>query len=213
MAHPCVRTGLSLLAIFLLPSMVAAQVKDAAATPVGPDRRIDGPPAPIAPAVISRDDRGNATVRAIRLAEPLRLDGRLDEAVYRDVPAIDQFLQSLPGDGDPSTEKTEAWITFDADAVYVSARIWDSASPSEWVANEMRRDTQQLRNNDTFSVAFDTYYDRRNSSADTAFSVLEISRGGCLRATPTHVGRLEAVRGAALGFSRRGRHLNVPRAP
>jgi hypothetical protein len=125
--------------------------------------RIDGPPAPVAPAVISRDDDGNATVRAIRLSEPIRLDGQLDEAVYRDTPPIDSFLQSLPGDGDPATEKTEAWITFDADAVYVSARVWDSAPPDQWVANEMRRDTQQLRNNDTFSVALDTYYDRRNS--------------------------------------------------
>jgi len=47
--------------------------------------------------------------------------------------------------------------------VYVSARLWDSAPPSEWIANEMRRDTRQLRQNDTFGVSFDTYYDRRNA--------------------------------------------------
>ncbi len=152
----------SVFLILFLPSALAAQGKGMAA-PAGPAPRIDGPPAPVAPAVINRDDQGNATVRAIRLTEPLRLDGQLDEAVYRDVPAIGGFLQSLPGDGDPATENTEAWITFDADNVYISGRLWDSAPPSEWVANEMRRDTQQLRNNDTFSVAFDTYYDRRNS--------------------------------------------------
>ena len=44
----------------------------------------------------------------------------------------------------------------------VSARVWDSAPESEWVANEMRRDGNHLRQNDTFGVMFDTYYDRRN---------------------------------------------------
>ena len=46
--------------------------------------------------------------------------------------------------------------------MYVAARVWDSAPPSEWVANEMRRDTVQLRQNDNFGVLFDTYYDHRN---------------------------------------------------
>ena len=40
--------------------------------------------------------------------------------------------------------------------------MWDSAPESEWVANELRRDIQQLSNNDNFGVAFDTFYDRRN---------------------------------------------------
>ena len=62
------------------------------------------------------------------------------------------------------TEKTEAWILFDERNLYVAARIWDSAPPSEWVADEMRRDATQLRQNDTFAVVFDTFYDRRNAT-------------------------------------------------
>ena len=123
---------------------------------------IDGPPPPAAPAVVARDEQGRATVRAIRLAEGIRLDGQLDEAVYQTVPAITDFIQQVPVEGDPASEKTEAWIMFDETNVYVSARVWDSAPESEWVANEMRRDTTQLRNNDTFTAFFDTFYDRRN---------------------------------------------------
>ena len=37
---------------------------------------------------------------------------------------------------------------FDDTNVYVSARLWESAPRSQWVANEMRRDTAQLREND-----------------------------------------------------------------
>ena len=123
---------------------------------------IDGPPPPAAPEVMNRDEAGRATVRAIRLDGGLRLDGVLDEAVYETVPPITGFIQQLPDPGAPATERTEAWITFDETNVYVSARVWDSAPENRWVANEMRRDTTQLRQNDTFTAFFDTFYDRRN---------------------------------------------------
>ncbi len=123
---------------------------------------IDGPPPPAAPAVMNRDEAGRTTVRAIRLARGIRLDGVLDEEVYETAPAITGFIQQVPDVGAPATEKTEAWILFDETNVYVSARVWDSAPESQWVANEMRRDTSQLRQNDTFTAFFDTFYDRRN---------------------------------------------------
>ncbi len=154
---------LFLLSVVIAPSVASAQTLGEEATVALGDSRIDGPPPPVPPAVITRDDRGNATVRAIRLAGPIRLDGQLDEAVYRDVPPIGGFIQTLPNEGNPATEETEAWITFDDENVYVTARLWESSPESEWVANEMRRDTNQLRNNDTFSASFDTYYDRRNA--------------------------------------------------
>ena len=53
--------------------------------------QIDGPPAPLAPAVMNRDEAGRTTVRAIRLAAGIRLDGVLDEEVYRHGPAHHGF--------------------------------------------------------------------------------------------------------------------------
>ena len=126
---------------------------------------IDGPPPPLPPDVIRRDERQRATIRAVELPEGIRLDGQLDEQVYFTVPAITGFIQQAPDEGAPATEETEAWILFDADNIYVAARVWDSAPPSQWVANEMRRDTRQLRQNDTFAVILDTFYDRRNGVA------------------------------------------------
>ena len=126
---------------------------------------IDGPPPPIPPEVITRNEQGQATIRAIKLTEAIRLDGQLDERVYHTVPAITGFIQQAPDEGAPATEKTEAWIMFDERNLYVTGRVWDSAPPSAWVANEMRRDTSQLRQNDTFAVILDTFYDRRNGVA------------------------------------------------
>ena len=127
-----------------------------------PEVRIDGPPPPVAPATLTRDAAGGATVRAVRLSEPLRLDGVLDEGVYETTPPLGGFVQQMPDEGAPATERTEAWIFFDDQQVYVSARLWDSAPESQWVANEMQRDAFQLINNEYFSVGFDTFYDRRN---------------------------------------------------
>jgi hypothetical protein len=101
------------------------------------------------------------TVTARRVTVPPRVDGVLDEAIYGDTPAIGDFVQQEPFEFAPATEKTEAWIFFDDDQIYVSARCWES-QPSRRVANEMRRDTSQLRQNDTFLVLFDTFHDRRN---------------------------------------------------
>ena len=132
---------------------------------VVPTSLIDGPPPPVAPDTITRDAVGRATVRAGRLNGSLRLDGVLDEAIYAEVPAFGGFIQQLPNAGEPGSEQTEAWVFYDAQNVYVSARLWDSAPESQWVANEMQRDSFQIAQNDTFSVVFDTFYDRRNGVA------------------------------------------------
>ena len=58
----------------------------------------DGRPLPVAPAVIARNERG-VTVRATRITTPMTIDGRLDEAVYAQVPAITEFVQQEPQDG------------------------------------------------------------------------------------------------------------------
>ena len=126
---------------------------------------LDRPPAPSPPEVVARDALGRVTVRAVKLAAGLRLDGVLDEPVYEVVPAISDFVQQMPVEGAPASERTDAWIMFDASNIYVAGRVWDSAPPSAWVANEMQRDTPQLRENDSFWVAFDTFYDRRNGVA------------------------------------------------
>jgi len=105
---------------------------------------------------------GRPTIRAIKLSEPFRLDGQLDEAIYQRYPGFDGMVQAAPRYGEPSTEKTEIWVSFDADHIYVSARLHDTAPPERWIANELRRDTNQMRNNDHFGVGFDTFNDRRS---------------------------------------------------
>jgi hypothetical protein len=126
-----------------------------------------GPLPPLAPDVFTRDAEGRAAVRAVRVTQPMRIDGQLDEAVYRDVPPISDFIQMEPQAGAPATERTEVWLSFDDEHVYVSFRNWDT-SMETLVATEMRRDsTNSWQGNDIVSLIFDTFYDRRNAIAFT----------------------------------------------
>jgi hypothetical protein len=110
---------------------------------------------------MSRDAEGRVTVRAVRIAEPPRLDGVLDDDVYRTVRPLDSFLQQEPNYGQPVSEVTEVWVLFDRDHLYVSARCRDS-HPARIVGNDMRRDGRNVTQNDNLSVVLDTFYDRRN---------------------------------------------------
>ena len=134
------------------------------APPIAPEPGlpIDDPPPPVPPAVVTRDG-GRATVRAIRLVTGLRVDGRLDEPVYREVAPVSGFIQQLPDEGAPATERTDAWVLFDDENFYVSGRCWDSAPPSEWAATDRQRDSRNMLNNDLFGFLIDTFYDRRNA--------------------------------------------------
>ena len=123
---------------------------------------IDGPPPPVAPDVISRDERGRATIRAIKLDDGLTVDGALDEAVYETVPSFGGCIQQEPTAGAPATERTEAWVFFDDTNLYIAARLWDAAPESEWVVNEMRRDSGTVSQNEGVGILLDTFHDRRN---------------------------------------------------
>jgi hypothetical protein len=143
-------------ALLLGAGSAAAQTAPAATAEIA---RAAAPPAPVQ--VVTRDAGGDLTVRALPLEAPLLINGRLDDEVYRSVPSIGDFIQQEPREGTPATEKTEVWIFFDANNLYVTARCWDS-QPDRIVASEMRRDNRTIMDGDTFTVVLDTFHDRRN---------------------------------------------------
>jgi hypothetical protein len=132
----------------------------------------NGAPVPVPPQVMARDADGRVTVRATRISAPPRVDGILDDEVYRTLTPVTDFIQQDPDEGKLATEPTFVWILFDDTAIYVSARCRDS-QPSRIVANDMRRDGRNVSQNDNLSVVLDTFHDRRNG-----FEFLVNSIGG-----------------------------------
>ena len=116
--------------VLVLGSPVAGQPLDTGVLAV-----LQGPPPPVAPEVVSRDAQGRVTVRATRLTAPLQIDGRLDEPVYETVRSITDFIQQLPDEGARGSERTEAWVLFDDDSIYISGALLRHR-PAERVGGE-----------------------------------------------------------------------------
>ena len=125
------------------------------------ESRILGPPAPTAGEAVSRGADGRVTLRAFRLAEPLTVDGVLDDPVYDQVPAAEGFTQQEPDEGAPVSESTRIWVLYDADSLNIAAEL-EEHHPELLMANEMRRDQRNIDWGDSFSEIIDTFYDRRN---------------------------------------------------
>ncbi len=146
----------------LATTLVSAALAGLSFAQARPPAAFDGPPAPVPPAVVSRDAQGRATLRAVRLDRPLSIDGRIDEEIYQTTPPIDGFVQQVPDEGAPATEDTQAWIFFDDSNFYFSARCLDS-HPDRIVANELRHDSANIFNGgDSITLVLDTFYDHRN---------------------------------------------------
>jgi len=58
------------------------------------------------------------------------LDGRLDDAAWAGAVPVTAFTQLDPEEGRPASERTEVYIIYDGEALYVGARLRDSAPVS-----------------------------------------------------------------------------------
>ena len=65
-------------------------------------------------------------VRAVRVATPPVIDGRMDDAVWQQAEVITDFHQIRPGNQTEPSERTEVYVVYDDDAIYIAARMYDS---------------------------------------------------------------------------------------
>lgn len=100
-------------------------------------------------------------VRALRISETIKIDGRLDEPAWSRAEAATDFRQEEPQEGAPGTEKTEVRILYDSKNLYFGIRAWDS-EPMRINASELVRDAEFL-NEDKVEILLDTYHDKRNA--------------------------------------------------
>ncbi len=100
------------------------------------------------------------TLTALPVTEALRLDGRLDEAVWRLNPPAGGFVQAEPREGEAASERTEVWVAYDEERLYIAARLHDS-DPGGPMVNDIRKDFDD-QSQDVFSVILDTFADHRN---------------------------------------------------
>jgi hypothetical protein len=98
---------------------------------------------------------------AMRISTSLKIDGLLNDSVWKQAQPIADFRQYIPAWGAAVTQKTEVRILYDDNAIYVGAVMYDS-SPDSILKQLGSRDEVNL-NTDLFAIAFDTYNDQRDA--------------------------------------------------
>jgi len=104
--------------------------------------------------------RAEPIATAVRIDAAPLVDGRLDDAVWADAPAMSDFVQREPLDGRPATERTEVRVVFDDDAIYVGVWAFDKYAEGI-VSGEAIRD-YQVSESDHVLLVVDTYSDEQN---------------------------------------------------
>jgi hypothetical protein len=107
-----------------------------------------GPPGP-----------GERRVLTRRLPSPIVIDGAIDDDAWQAAPACSAFVQRDPVEGATPSQRTVVRVLYDDDALYVAARLHDSAPDS--VVSELSRRDAGTRS-DKFYVYLDPYRDRRS---------------------------------------------------
>ncbi|MGQ0764804.1 MAG: DUF5916 domain-containing protein [Gemmatimonadota bacterium] len=110
-------------------------------------------------ATASVHDRPLTTSRAVRVSDPPRIDGRLDDAVWAQAPITDSFTQIEPDEGKPSSQRTEVRVLYDDVALYVGVHLHDNGS----ITGRLGRRDMALGDSDWFGLAIDSYHDHRTA--------------------------------------------------
>ncbi len=104
------------------------------------------------------DSNDSTCIEAVRSNSEIKADGILSEYVWHRT-GFARFVERDPNEGTKPTQHTEVWIAYDDEAIYVAARMYDTA-PDSIVARLARRDTRV--SSDYFIFYIDPYHDRRS---------------------------------------------------
>lgn len=104
--------------------------------------------------------RPRPNIAAIPVETAPTIDGRLDEAMWREGEAITELVQRELNEGVPASERTEIRFATDGVNLYIGARMYDR-EPRLIVPGEKIRDVT-LANSDYVAIIVDTYQDRQN---------------------------------------------------
>ena len=107
----------------------------------------------------SGSDQAEKSVQVVRVSSPPAIDGLLDDPVWDEAEVITDFHQIRPGDGAEPSERTEVYLIYDDDALYIGARMYDSEP--ERIAAPTMRHGQGLGSDDRLVVILDPFNTRR----------------------------------------------------
>ncbi len=97
---------------------------------------------------------GQKTLDATRISEEIKIDGLIDETVWKDAPLATDFTTLSPIPGQQPKQKTEVKVLYDDDAIYIAATMEEVSRDSILTELTLR---DNVGNTDAFMVLLDTY--------------------------------------------------------
>jgi hypothetical protein len=102
---------------------------------------------------------GAFELKAIRVAEPPDIDGVVEDDEWKDAARATGFVQFEPRRGEPASRRTEAFVLYDAEHLYVAFRCWDD----EPLAAQLTQRDADLFSDDSVGLLIDTSHDRQTA--------------------------------------------------
>jgi hypothetical protein len=102
-------------------------------------------------------------LKAQRLSGTIKIDGKLDDAAWKDAPMAGNMVEYQPnaGKAEDYNSRTEVFILYDNTSIYIGGHCYEQTPDS--ISRELAgRD--KIGSNDFVGVLFDTYYDKINAS-------------------------------------------------
>jgi hypothetical protein len=94
-------------------------------------------------------------MKAMRVLIPPKIDGVLDEDIWKTASPANSFFQSDPNYKAPATQKTEVRILYDNEAIYIGAFLYDTHPDS--IFHELGKRDDGGVNSDMFIMCLDPY--------------------------------------------------------
>lgn len=109
------------------------------------------------------EDVERRQISAVRVKMPPKIDGILNDSVWKETQPSENFIQSKPDMGEPMNQQTAISILYDNENIYVGIQCYDT-DPDKVVGTEMRRDHEGVwQFNEYIRFVLDTHHDLRNA--------------------------------------------------
>lgn len=110
----------------------------------------------------SNDSIVRKKITAVRIDNPIKIDGILDEEIWKTIPVAKDFVELRPNNGKPEDPdfKSEVKVMYDDTGIYVGAMLYDK-EPSKISKELTERDG--IGNDDFFILFINGYNDKQQS--------------------------------------------------
>ena len=102
---------------------------------------------------------GAVIFRPLRTSVPPVIDGRLDDAAWRDAPEVELTETFIPDFGREASERTVAFMAYDAENLYFAFKCYDR-EPDKIKASMANRDS--IRPDDWICINLDSFNDQQS---------------------------------------------------